>query len=460
MSTVATSTVSVVSTSFAYAPVFIGQTLFANAAYYLTCAGPFTGSLNGYWSGVNGVASSSNDLMVLNDGIGLRTGGIWGVPDYNAPAQSIGWNKLSSALAMTITSAPVVPCTACIDGTYLYGNATCSSASPSCAAGFYQTSAATASSTIQCLWCNAGSWSSSGALSCNACMAGTYSSRSGATSSSVCVSCNSGTWSSVQGISSSSQCLSCTAGTWSSVAGASSCITCSAGRWSSVNGASDIAQCRNCAAGTWSSLGGLSSASQCASCQSGTWSALSGASLVSQCNNVTLYAGHYYEIVTQTSSAASSLESAAAARSFRQVSGHLVNIAGLDEQMLVASLIASSSTVGSGALIGGRRAMNAAFEYSSGPEVMLPFTFANWDIISGQPGTTLLNGDCVAMGANGRWLAIDCNSVPPLFVVEYECPSGFEFGFHGCYGLLLDVLHSSHGCQSLTFQMHWSPMLR
>ena len=154
----------------------------------------------------------------------------------------------------------------------------------------------------------------------------------------------------------------------------------------------------------------------------------------SQCSMLSSYAGHYYEVVAGNTEISNALANAAAIRSFYGVPGHLVNIFGPGEQVFVSQL-GKSLLVGLTALIGGRRFANATFEFDAGPEAGVPFTFTNWDLSSDQPGSAASKRNCVAMQANGFWVAIDCNSVPSAFIVEYECLFGFKFGADGCYGL-------------------------
>ena len=101
-----------------------------------------------------------------------------------------------------------------------------------------------------------------------------------------------------------------------------------------------------------------------------------------------MYAGHYYELVSNIgASTSNSIFASVALRSYLLMPGHLASIVGIGEQKFIAAIVNNMSTPSATVLIDGQRAAGSTtFTYASKPESGLNFTFTNWNAATVQPG--------------------------------------------------------------------------
>ena len=132
-----------------------------------------------------------------------------------------------------------------------------------------------------------------------------------------------------------------------------------------------------------------------------------------------LYQKHFYQVRNEsiTFDAANTF---AAALVFKGVNGHLATLTTVNETDYASALqpdtlwIAVHDVDGTG-----------SFTYSAGPEATLPMVYSDW--VADQP-----DGLCVLVNSVGaEWAAVGCQN-RTLFIVEYECPTGFVFGAFAC----------------------------
>ena len=120
--------------------------------------------------------------------------------------------------------------------------------------------------------------------------------------------------------------------------------------------------------------------------------------------------GHVYEYVT-TPGTWSAADTAARARSFRGVAGHLASIANFDENAVVNSL------KGTGDLRGWLGLSDAAAEGTYQWVTGEPFGYSNW--APGEPDADL-NEDFVEMFATAQWNdSTDGEALNQGYLVEY-----------------------------------------
>jgi hypothetical protein len=154
---------------------------------------------------------------------------------------------------------------------------------------------------------------------------------------------------------------------------------------------------------------------------------------------VNLFEGHYYELVDDLR-AWTAANTTAATYSLLGVRGHLVSITSAAENAFLLSIAGSGWTGATDT------AREGTYVWNAGPEFMQNINAsgfaAQWKAGSPLAPSTGNTRDCIALEATG-WTDVVCTTTL-VFIVEYECPLGFEFNATGCTGEIVPSSFRSH----------------
>ncbi len=82
-----------------------------------------------------------------------------------------------------------------------------------------------------------------------------------------------------------------------------------------------------------------------------------------------------------------------------------------------------------------------SYRLSAGPETGSLISYSAW--ASTQPDN-MGNEDCVCIWAvlslPNNWNDVQCHTTTFYYVIEYECPTGYEFGASACQGCIIHLL--------------------